>query len=163
MYETPVNFPVPQADGYEYNPVSPFTRTQMDSGRARHRRRNKTIATAVKVVWVVPKPMMAQFRYFFFDLVRWGFFKTKLQFDQDIKMMKARFSNAETPFSVSSVQNTFFKVTAELEVFELDLIDEATYLNSSDNGIFAGLTNPLHQLVNVEMPAWGWSADPSSP
>ncbi len=155
MYSWPKKLPCPFYNGYSYSPVNPFIRTQMDSGRARHRRRFKTVATKVSVTWKIPKADMADFRYFVFELVGadsgWGFFLTPLLFDDAVKPMKARFSNPETPFTVTPEQNTLFIVTAELEVMELNLIKEDLFFERNPD-VFDQAINPLHELINDEMP-----------
>lgn len=156
----PERLPKPFYDGYSFAPVNPFIRTQMDSGRARHRRRSRVVKTKVNVTWKIPREDMKDFRFFIFDLVGgagWGFFKTPLLFDGDqCKLMKARFTNAENPFNAGNEQNRQFIVTAELEVFELDLISEDDFYarNPDQLMLFAG--NRLHHLLHVTMPDYHW-------
>ena len=156
IYTAPAAFDCKLADGYTYSPVQPFARTQMDSGLAKHRRRFKTIPTKINVSWMVKKELMSSFRYFYYELARWDWFYTRIIFDDEIKPMKARFTNGETPFVVENVGNVCYKVSAEIEVMEADVISEYDYLMRDENGVMRDLLNPLHQRVNVEMPVWDW-------
>lgn len=156
----PARLPKPFYDGYGYSPVNPFIRTQMDSGRARHRRRSRVVKTKLTVTWKIPREDMKDFRFFVFEKIGgagWGFFQTPLLFDgNQCKLMKARFTNAETPFNASNEQNRHFIVTAELEVFELDLIssDDFYTRNPDQLGILVG--DKLYKHVNITMPGWNW-------
>lgn len=154
----PERLPKPFYDGYGYAPVSPFIRTQMDSGRARHRRRFRSVATKINVTWKIRREDMKDFRFFIFDLVGgagWGFFKTPLLFDGDqCKLMKARFTNSDVPFNASNEQNKHFIVTAELEVFELDLISSGDYYTRNPDQFGFLIGNRLHVHVNQTMPSW---------
>lgn len=152
----PETFDCKLSDGYSYSLVQPFVRTQMDSGLARHRSRFKTIPTKINVTWIVKKELMSSFRYFVYELAGFNWFYTRIIFDDEIKPMKARFTNAETPFSVENVQNICYKISAEIEVLESDIITEFEYLSRDANGVMRNLINPLYQRVDVDMPAWNW-------
>lgn len=158
MYRMPEVFKTPLADGYGYAPQRPFRRSSMDSGLARTRPASKTVVTKFNVTWFIARELMATFRYIVFNEIKWQEFETKLILDGEVKYMKAQFINAEQPFTVENVQNVVYKITAELECRDLDLMDEYAMLNTDENNILDGLTNPLHQLVNVEMPIWNWDA-----
>ena len=157
MYRMPEIFKTPLADGYNYAPQRPFRRSSMDSGLARSRPTSKAVTTKFNVTWFIPRELMATFRYIVFNEIKWQEFETKLILDGEVKYMKAQFCNAEQPFTVENVQNVVYKVSAELECSELDLIDEYTMLNTDANGVLDVLTNPLHQIVNVDMPVWDWT------
>lgn len=154
----PERLPKPFYDGYGFAPVSPFIRTQMDSGAARHRRRSRVVKTKITVSWKIPREDMKDFMYFVFELVGgagWGFFQTPLLLaGNQCKLMKARFTNAETPFNASNEQNMHFIVSAELEVFELDLISKNDFFvrNPDQFGHFIG--DRLHIHLNQTMPGW---------
>lgn len=127
LYRWPEKLPLPMKT-YSYAPKNAFYRTQMEGGEARHRRRSKRIKTVVDVQWKIPRDDMADFRFFVFELVGadagWGYFLTPLLFDSEVKDMKARFVNAEEPFKVANEENVVHVVTAQLEVYDLDLITE---------------------------------------
>lgn len=156
----PERLPTPFHDGYNYAPVSPFIRTPMDSGHARHRRRSRVVKTKINVSWKIPREDMKDFRYFVFELVGgsgWGFFQTPLLFDGDqCKMMKARFLDAETPFSVANEENMVLVVTAAVEVYELHLISQDDYYARNPDQLMLFGGNRLHHLLHVTMPGYHW-------
>lgn len=154
LYQWPERLPKPSVE-YSYAPKNAFYRTQMEGGRARHRRRGKSIATRVNVKWKIPRDDMKDFRFFIFELVGadsgWGFFLTPLLFDDEVKSMKARFVNSDEPFSVENEDNVIHTVSAELEVMELNLMKEANFFERNPD-VFETTLNPLHELINEDMP-----------
>ncbi len=156
IYTWPKRLPCPYRD-YSYSPQNVFYRTNMEGGRARHRRKGRSITTRVSVSWKIPRVDMKDFRFFVFELIGndsgWGFFLTPLLFDDEVKNMKARFCNPNEPFKVTNEQNQIFIITAELEVMELGLIKETDFLERNPD-VFEAVTNPLHELINTDMPEY---------
>ncbi|GGZ83353.1 hypothetical protein GCM10007161_13590 [Ignatzschineria indica] len=154
LYKWPERLPCPFME-YSYAPSNAFYRTKMESGRARHRRRSKSITTKVQVKWKIPRVDMKDFRFFVFELVGadagWGFFLTPLLFDDEVKDMKARFTNPDNPFSVTNEENVLYIVTAELEVMELNLMQEHEFFERNAD-VFERAIDPLHELINEDMP-----------
>ena len=148
----PEKLPCPLADVYSYVPKVNAKRTQMESGTARHRRLSRKIPHTVNVEWLIPKADLADFRFFAFDIVNVvGFFTTPLRFDEEIKQMKARFINPTEPFTVANVQNFFYKVVAQLEVLEMDIITADAYI--SRNADYLGFaTDGLHIYIHNTLP-----------
>lgn len=148
----PEKLPCPLADAYSYVPKVNAKRTQMESGTARHRRLSRKIPHTVNVEWLIPKADIADFRFFAFDIVNVvGFFTTPLRFDEEIKQMKARFINPTEPFTVANVQNFYYKVVAQLEVLEMDIIsDDDFYIRNDDYMLL--LSNPLHEYIHTTLP-----------
>lgn len=61
----PKELPLPLREGYGMQTVSPLQRTQMDSGRARQRRRFTSVPTIVSVSWTMSDPEAALFESWF--------------------------------------------------------------------------------------------------
>lgn len=127
----PDRLPCPSVD-FEYAPNSPFIRTQMDYG-ARHRPRFKRFSERFRVNYLIKRNDMKDFRYFVYEIIGkqnyWGWFQTPLMVDDELKMMRARFVNANQPFTVINKGNVIWEVSAELECFELNLISELDYFD----------------------------------
>ena len=132
----PEKLPCPLADVYSYVPKVNAKRTQMESGTARHRRLSRKIPHTVNVEWLIPKADLADFRFFAFDIVNVvGFFTI----------------NPTEPFTVANVQNFFYKVVAQLEVLEMDIITADAYISrNADYLDFA--TDGLHTYIHNTLP-----------
>ena len=53
MIAYPEFLPEPQRDGYGFQPVSPMARSELQSGRARQRRRFTSVPTVASVTWLM--------------------------------------------------------------------------------------------------------------
>lgn len=88
--------PIPQWGGYGLKHISPLTRTQMTSGRARQRRRYISTPTNASVKWLFKTDGQAQlfeawFRDTLSDGVAW--FLMRLKTPVGIKFYKCRFTD----------------------------------------------------------------------
>lgn len=155
LYRWPEKLPLPMKE-YSYSPKNAFYRTQMESGESRHRRRSKRIKTVVNVQWKIERKDMKDFRFFVFEIIGadagWGYFLTPLLFDDEVKQMKVRFINPDEPFTVSNEGNVLHVVTAQLEVYDLDLMKEHEFFERNPD-VFETAIDPLHVLINEDMPS----------
>ena len=146
--------PCPFINGYSYSKKNAFIRTQMDSGRARHRRRYKTVADHVNVTWIMDNEQLSIFEGFFNYETCYGagWFITGLGNGLGINCVKARFTNPETPYQVNHINNSaLWSVTAMLETFEMPGYDIDTYALLKDNSIadLTLLANALYAVVHT--------------
>lgn len=126
MIQTDINYPEglpwPVRDGYDLNHVSPFTRTPMDSGRARQRRRFSSVPTNVTVGWIFSEQEALIFEAWFRDKIHDGtdWFNCPLKTPMGEKPYVCRFTEmyrGPTPTGICK-----YKVTAALEIWERPLL-----------------------------------------
>ena len=145
--------PCPLLNGYGYSPKNSFTRTQMDSGRARHRRRFKTIAEHVNVTWIMNHKQLSIFEGFFnFETCSGaGWFVAGLGNGFGIRCVRARFTNPEAAYQVSRISGALWNISAVLETFEMPGYDIDTYALLKDNSIedLTLLENALYAVVHT--------------
>lgn len=119
----PKELPVPLKDGFGLEPVSPFLRTPLTSGRSRQRRLYTSVPTQASVKWSFKKDNEAQlfeawFRDALMDGVAW--FYMRLKTPLGIQPYKCRFTEPyKGPFLVSG---KFWQFTATLELWERQLL-----------------------------------------
>lgn len=66
----PVQLPTPLRNGYDTNHISPLTRSELVSGRARQRRRFTSVPTIASVSWLFTEPEAQIFESWFkYDIV----------------------------------------------------------------------------------------------
>ncbi len=110
--------PMPLQEGYGFTPVSPLMRTEMQSGRAKQRRRYKT-PTEVPVAWVFKTDAQAQlFESWYADAIADGalWFEMTLQTPQGVLPYKCRFIEIyDGPLLVGG---RYWRFTATLELWE---------------------------------------------
>ena len=153
--------PKPLMSGYGYAPQGVFIRTQMESGRARQRRRFKTYANQVTASWTFDNEQLSAFEAFF-DYEACGgaaWFRLELGNGLGMSCVKARFVDAENPYQISKIDNSrLWQLTASLETFELPKYDETSYFWLKDNSIddLKLLSDGLHRVVNTnpDSPYW---------
>lgn len=137
MLSIPDNLPLPLREGYGFSPVSQIVRTPLVTGRAMQRRRYRTVPSLVNVSW-----MFTEAEAQLFDGWRkWGinfadWFLCPLKTSIDLQPTRARFT--DTPVVPEIVGFDLWRYTAELELFELPIIDEAAFTE-----LLAGMTLPV--------------------
>lgn len=119
----PKELPIPLKDGFGFEPVSPFLRTTLTSGRSRQRRLYTSVPTQASVKWSFKKDNEAQlfeawFRDALMDGIAW--FYMRLKTPLGIQSYKCRFAGPyKGPFLVSG---KFWQFTATLELWERPLL-----------------------------------------
>lgn len=122
--------PLPQQDGYAFQPVSPIKRTDLTSGRARQRRKYTSTPTQASVTWLFTTDPQAQvfeawYRDALLDGANW--FYMRLQTPIGTKDYKCRFIDIyQGPTLVAPI---YWQFTATLELWERPLppIDWGNY------------------------------------
>lgn len=73
MIEYPRDYlPLPLREGYAFQAVSPLQRTEMQSGRARQRRRFTSVPTMASVAWIFDDVQAQLFEAWFEDALKSG-------------------------------------------------------------------------------------------
>lgn len=112
----PVGLPMPLRNGYDTNHVSTMMRTEMQTGRARQRRRYTSVPTMASVSWIMTEKQAQLFEGFFrwtlVDGTEW--FNLTLLTPLGLKPYEARFAEMYNgPMLTGRDMWTF---TAELEI-----------------------------------------------
>jgi len=114
--------PLPQQDGYAFQPVSPLRRTDLTSGRARQRRLYTSTPTQASVTWLfTTDPQCQVFESWFRDALTDGasWFYMRLQTPVGTKDYKCRFTDIyQGPTLVAPI---YWQYTATLELWERPL------------------------------------------
>lgn len=114
----PDSLPLPIRNGYQVNHVSPMMRTELDTGRARQRRRYTSVPSIVSVSWIMNSQQAqvfeAWFRYTLFDGSEW--FNAELRTPLGLESYECRF--AEMYSGPVLVGKLLWQFTAELELSE---------------------------------------------
>ena len=112
----PAELPPPELDGYRLQPVSPFVRTELASGRARQRRRFTSTPTMIPVSWLLSliefELFEAWFRHTITDGADWftGPLKTSRGIRDDYEQ---RFADM---YEAREVGPMYWRVSARLEL-----------------------------------------------
>ncbi|EOY8497439.1 hypothetical protein [Providencia stuartii] len=115
--------PLPQQEGYAFQPVSPLRRTQLSSGRARQRRAYTSTPTNASVSWYFEKDQQAQlFEAWFRDALSDGaaWFMMKLQTPLGVELYKCRFMDIYDGPTLAPPKH--WKFSATLELWEKPLL-----------------------------------------
>ena len=118
----PEGLPYPTRDGYGLNHVSPFTRTSMDSGRSRQRRRFSSVPTNVPVTWILTEQETLIFESWFRDTIHDGadWFNCPLKTPVGEKPYVCRFTEmykGPVPMGIC-----MWQISAALEIWERPLL-----------------------------------------
>ncbi len=125
MIAYPEFLPEPQRDGYGFQPVSPMARSELQSGRARQRRRFTSVPTVASVTWLMDDGEAQLFEGWFEHILQSGslWFQCPLKTPLGMDEHRARFVDIyEGPVLVGE---SFWRFTAKLELFKLPIISEA--------------------------------------
>lgn len=106
-------------DGYGYQPVTPFARTNMDSGLARQRRRFVSVPTNVTGKLRLTTEQLGIFESFFWDDIGGGsaWFVVRLANGRGMNAVRARFT--EAPQTAGTESPDYWDVSAKLETLAL--------------------------------------------
>lgn len=117
--------PMPLREGYGLNHVSPLMRTDMQSGRAKQRRRYKSTPSEATVIWMFTQEGQAQlFEAWYADMISDGavWFYMKLRSPLGIQPYKCRFIDIyDGPQLVPN--SNFWRFSATLELWERPIVD----------------------------------------
>lgn len=116
--EYPSGLPYPLREGYGLKHVSPLMRTEMQSGRARQRRRFTSVPTNVPVTWQCTNEQAQFFETWFQHTLLDGseWFTCPLKTPMGLKHYEARFTGMYDGPDLIGVSDWLF--TAELEIRE---------------------------------------------
>lgn len=110
---------MPLWSGYSIEPVSAVTRTQMESGLARQRRRFGTPPTNVNVRWFMSGTQVGFFKAWQQSASAAAFFAIKLRLDDGVREVDARFIG-KTKITPVGTSGDWF-VDQQLEIKDLPL------------------------------------------
>ncbi|URL59626.1 hypothetical protein IM816_05885 [Luteibacter flocculans] len=106
-------------DGYGYQPVSPFARTNMDSGLARQRRRFVSVPTTVTAKLRLTTTQLGTFESFFWNDLNAGvsWFVVPLVNGRGMNSVRARIT--EAPATAGTESPDVWDVSLKLETLSL--------------------------------------------
>lgn len=118
----PADLPCPTLDGNQTNHVQPFLRTDMDTGRARQRRRFTSVPSISTYSWVFKSHEAAAFEAWFRDSALDGgaWFNIRRPTPLGDAMLVCRFTQMYR--GPNSLGADLWRVTAELEAWERPLM-----------------------------------------
>ena len=118
----PVDLPCPLREGYDLNPVQSFSRTTMESGRARQRRKFTSVPEMVNVSWHFKENEAAAFEIWFQEIIHDGtdWFNVELKTPVGEKPYVARFT--EMYKGPSLIGQGKWRIQAVLEIWERPLM-----------------------------------------
>jgi hypothetical protein len=124
MLTMPDGIPLPSRDGYGFKPTSPIVRTTFVSGRARNRRRYRSVPTEVSVTWLCNAEQARLLE----GWCKWGigwadWFLCPIKSPLGLMQTQAQFTDIyEGPMLVGI---NLWRYTAVLSLFEMPVISEA--------------------------------------
>ena len=132
MIAYPEFLPEPQRDGYGFQPVSPMARSELQSGRARQRRRFTSVPTVASVTWLMDDGEAQLFEGWFEHILLSGslWFHCPLKTPLGMDEHRARFVDIyEGPILVGE---SFWRFTAKLELFKRPILDAEWIIDAPD-------------------------------
>ena len=132
MIAYPEFLPEPQRDGYGFQPVSPMARSELQSGRARQRRRFTSVPTVASVTWLMDDTEAQLFEGWFEYILLSGslWFQCPLKTPLGMDEHRARFVDIyEGPILVGE---SFWRFTAKLELFKRPILDADWIIDAPD-------------------------------
>ena len=132
MIAYPEFLPEPQRDGYGFQPVSPMARSELQSGRARQRRRFTSVPTVASVTWLMDDGEAQLFEGWFEHILQSGslWFQCPLKTPLGMDEHRARFVDIyEGPVLVGE---SFWRFTAKLELFKRPILDAEWIIEAPD-------------------------------
>lgn len=112
----PVGLPLPLRSGYDVNHASPLMRTELQSGRARQRRRYTSVPSLAAVTWIFSQSeaqfFEAWFRWHLADGTEW--FNARLRTPMGLMAYECRFAEMYAGPQLVGVDR--WQVQAQLEL-----------------------------------------------
>lgn len=137
VIEYPKTLPLPLQEGYGMQVGSPLQRTEMESGRARQRRKFSNVPTIIDVVWMMTEGQAqlfeAWFRFSIKDGAEW--FECPLRTPMGLKQYVARFTDIYS--GPALVGGSYWRFSARIELRERQTLgagwmDVSEYIIHSD-------------------------------
>ncbi|KAB0504692.1 hypothetical protein [Pseudomonas moorei] len=124
MLTMPDGIPLPLRDGYGFKPTSPIVRSPFVSGRARNRRRYRSVPTEVSVSWLCNAEQARLFE----GWCKWGigwadWFMCPIKSPLGLMQSQAQFTDIYDGPTLVGVN--LWRYTAVLSLFEMPIITEA--------------------------------------
>ena len=153
----PARLPLPTYDGYALEPESAVTRTDMESGPARQRRRFTQTPTRIPVRWRMSAVDFATFEAWFrlklADGAEW--FSIGLLGGIGMVSHEARFvGQSSVPYKAVPSRGGIWIVTSILEIRERPMLDEGALdivIGSEPTALF-GSVDGFHDLIHSSLP-----------
>lgn len=139
MISYPEGLPLPERDGYGFQSVSPMIRSELQSGRARQRRRYTSVPTTSSVSWLLDDTEAQLFEGWFEYVLLSGtlFFECPLKTPQGLETYQARFTDIYR--GPTLVGDSFWRFTANLELLKRPLVDREWFLILPDYVLMADI------------------------
>lgn len=149
MIEYPEGLPCALRDGYDFSPVSPLLRSDMQSGRARQRRRFTSVPTMASVSWIMTDAQAQLFEAWFRDVLEDGaqWFEMPLKTPEGERSYTARFTDIYSGPTLTGRSSWRFQ--AQLELRERPLIEPGWAISAPDYVLQSAL---FDRAMNVEWP-----------
>ena len=149
MLTMPDGIPLPLRDGYGFTPTDPIARTPFLTGRARNRRRYRSVPTEVAVTWLCNAKQARLFE----GWCKWGigwadWFMCPLRTPLGLMPTQAQFTGIYKGPELVGVDH--WKYTAVLSLFEMPIISESE-LTDMMAGMDLGVMNAL---LRGELKRW---------
>jgi len=140
------DLPLPVADGYGFEPISPIVRTPMQKGPAMQRRRSESVPTILPVSWLFSGLESKLFEGWCKWEIGWAaWFLCPLVTPLGLKPHRARFTDIYRGPEYAG--HDLWRYTAELELFELPIVDEAEYTSLLAGMPITTMTAQLRALL----------------
>lgn len=133
----PDYLPTPELDGYGIQHVDTMQRTQLESGRARQRRRFTSVPSNASVSWVMTNGQAAYFESWYKNIIKDGadWFEGPLKTPVGFGNYKIRFTamyQGPVPFAFNQ-----WRTTANVEIFErptipVEALESPEYLEDAE-------------------------------
>lgn len=121
----PEGLPCAQREGYSLRHVSPLMRTEMESGRARQRRKFSSVPTMAEVAWIFANDTQAAaFEAWFHEAINDGveWFNMPLKTPLGLKDYVCRFTEMYAGPDLIGISS--WQIRARLEIWERPLLPE---------------------------------------
>jgi hypothetical protein len=149
MLTMPDGIPLPLRDGYGFKPTSPIMRTPFVSGRARNRRRYRSVPTEVSVTWLCNAEQARMFE----GWCKWGigwadWFMCPIKSPLGLMPTQAQFTDIYDGPTLVGVDH--WRYTAVLSLFEMPVISEAELTD-----MMAGMDlSVMNSKLRGELKSW---------
>jgi hypothetical protein len=122
MIQYPQGLPCALREGYDFSPISPLLRSDMQSGRARQRRRFTSVPTMASVSWIMNDVQAQLFEAWFRDALEDGaqWFEMPLKTPEGERSYTARFTDIYSGPTLTG--RSSWKFTAQLELRERPIL-----------------------------------------
>ncbi|WP_288659542.1 MULTISPECIES: hypothetical protein [Pseudomonas] len=149
MIQYPEGLPCALRDGYDLSPVSPLKRSEMQSGRARQRRRFTSVPTMASVSWIMNDVQGQLFEAWFRDALEDGalWFEMPLKTPEGERSYTARFTDIYSGPTLTGKSN--WKFTAQLELRERPILAPGWGLYAPDYVLMSAI---FDKAMNFEWP-----------